>query len=45
MKIEFENEPFAIDKWLAGEITLDIGDELEYREKIYPFTLFASTDI
>ena len=44
MKIEFENEPFAIDKWLAGEITLDIGDELEYREKIYPFTLFASND-
>ena len=44
MKIEFENEPFAIDKWLAGEIILDIGDELEYREKIYPFTLFASND-
>lgn len=44
MKIEFENEPFAIDKWLAGEITLDIGDELEYREKTYLFTLYASSD-
>ena len=44
MKIEFEDEPFTVDKWLAGEIILDIGDELEYREKIYPFTLFASND-
>ena len=24
MKIEFENEPFAVDKWWAGEMTLDI---------------------
>lgn len=44
MKIEFENEPFAIDKWLAGEITIDVGDDLEYKEEIYPFTLFASSD-
>ena len=40
MKIEFEDEPIAVDKWWAGEITLDIGDELEYREKIYPFIKF-----
>ena len=44
MKIEFENEPFAIDKWLAGEITVDVGNDLEYKEEIYPFTLFASSD-
>ncbi len=44
MKIEFEPTAFAIDEWWAGEIILDIGDELEYREKIYPFTLFASND-
>jgi hypothetical protein len=44
MKIEFENEPFAIDKWLAGEITVDVGNDLEYKEEIYHFTLFASSD-
>lgn len=44
MKVEFESEPFAIDKWLAGEIIIDVGDDLEYKEEIYPFTLFASND-
>lgn len=44
MKILINNEAFATDSWWAGEITLDIGDELEYREKSFPFTLFASSD-
>ena len=44
MKIQFEEEAFAIDSWWAGEVTIDMGDELEYREKIYPFTLFVTSD-
>lgn len=44
MKIEFEPTPFAINKWWAGEITIDIGTDEEYREKSFPFTLFASSD-
>jgi hypothetical protein len=44
MKIEFEPTAFAIDEWWAGEIIIDIGDDLEYREEIYPFTLFVSSD-
>lgn len=44
MKIQFEEEAFAIDSWWAGEVTIDIGDELEYREEIYPFTLFVTSD-
>ncbi len=44
MKIEFEPEAFSIDEWWAGEIKIDIGDDLEYREEIYPFTLFVSSD-
>ena len=42
MKIEFESTPFAIDEWWAGEITIDIGNDEEYKEKSFPFTLFAS---
>ena len=41
MKIQFEEEAFAADIWWAGEVKIDIGDELEYREEIYPFTLFV----
>jgi len=44
MKIQFEEEAFAIDSWWAGEVTIDMGDELEYREEIYPFTLFVTSD-
>lgn len=44
MKIQFEEEAFAADIWWAGEVTIDIGDELEYREEIYPFTLFVGSD-
>lgn len=44
MKIEFESSPFSVDEWWAGEIKIDIGDDLEYREEIYPFTLFVSSD-
>lgn len=44
MKILFENEPFSVDEWWAGEVTVDIGGEEEYREKYYPFTLFVSND-
>ena len=44
MKIQFEKEAFAIDSWWAGEVTIDMGDELEYREEIYPFTLFVTSD-
>jgi len=44
MKIQFEEESFAADIWWAGEVTIDIGDELEYREEIYPFTLFVTSD-
>ena len=44
MKIQFEEEAFAVDIWWAGEVTIDIGDELEYREEIYPFTLFVTSD-
>lgn len=44
MKIQFEEEAFAIDSWWAGEVTIDVGDELEYREEIYPFTLFVTSD-
>lgn len=44
MKIEFEPTPFAIDEWWAGEITIDVGTDEEYREKSFPFTLFVSRD-
>ena len=44
MKIQFEPTAFAVDEWWAGEVTIDIGDELEYKEEIYPFTLFVSSD-
>lgn len=44
MEIEFELTPFAVDEWWAGEITIDIGNDEEYREKSFPFTLFVSND-
>lgn len=44
MKILINNEAFATDSWWAGEITIDIGNDEEYREKSFPFTLFASND-
>ncbi len=44
MKILINNEAFATDSWWAGEITIDIGNDEEYREKSFPFTLFASSD-
>lgn len=44
MKIQFEEEAFAVDEWWAGEVAIDIGDELEYKEEIYPFTLFVTND-
>lgn len=44
MEIKFEEEAFAIDSWWVGEVTIDMGDELEYREEIYPFTLFVTSD-
>lgn len=44
MEIKFENSPFAVDEWWAGEITIDIGNDEEYKEKSFPFTLFASND-
>lgn len=40
MKIEFENSPFAVNEWWAGEVSIYVGDD----EKIYPFTLFVSSD-
>lgn len=44
MEIKFEPTAFAIDEWWAGEVNIYIGDDLEYREEIYPFTLFVSSD-
>lgn len=44
MKIQFETHPFSVDEWWAGEVAIDIGDELEYKEEIYPFTLFVTND-
>ncbi len=44
MKIQFESSPFSVDEWWAGEVKIDIGDDDEYREEIYPFTLFISSD-
>lgn len=40
MKINIDNKPYATDLWFSGEITVDVGDEQEYREKSYEFTLF-----
>lgn len=42
MKIDIETEPFATDYWYSGIYTKDIGDELEYREKDYEFTIHSS---
>jgi hypothetical protein len=44
MRIQFEPTAFAVDEWWAGEVAIDIGDELEYKEEIYPFTLFVGSD-
>ena len=42
MKIHIETEPFAIDYWYEGCITIDVGDELERREKNYDFMHFEA---
>lgn len=39
MKIKIEKEPYAVDKWFAGSYTKDVGDELEYKEEIYEFSI------
>jgi len=44
MKIEFEPTAFALDEWWAGEVNIYTGDDEEYREEIYPFTLFVTSD-
>ena len=45
MKIQFEEEAFAVDQWWAGEIKLtEFLENDRESEKIYPFTLFASSD-
>lgn len=42
MKIHIETEPFAIDYWYDGSATIDVGDDLEYKEKDYDFTIHSS---
>ena len=39
MKIHIETEPFAIDYWYDGSITIDVGDKLEYKEENYEFSI------
>lgn len=42
MKINIDNQPFAIDYWYSGTITIDIGDDLEYKEEYYDFTIHCT---
>lgn len=44
MKIQFEEEAFAVDQWWAGEIKITEFIEEEETEIIYPFTLFVTSD-
>jgi len=38
-KIHIDNKPFATDYWFSGTYTIDVGDDSEYREETYEFTI------
>lgn len=40
--IQIDKEPYAIDYWYSGTYTKDVGDDLEYKEEYYDFTIHYS---
>lgn len=40
--IRIDKEPYAIDCWYSGTYTKDVGDDLEYKEENYDFTIHYS---
>ena len=41
MNIKINEKPFSIDKWYSGKYIKDNGDELEYKEELYKFTIHS----
>lgn len=42
MKINIDSKPFATEYWYSGTYIKDVGDEFEYREKYYEFTIHST---
>ena len=45
MKIQIKSKPFSVTNYYIGVYTKDIGDELEYKEKYYEFTIIEGDNI
>jgi hypothetical protein len=42
MKIQIDNKPFSVTNYYGGIYIKDVGDELEYKEESYEFTIIES---